>query len=140
LTDSPDYFSVRAVESGDEPVVVVEGEIDLGAAEPLWHVITGVLAQGPKRLVVDMVDTTFIDSSGLEVLLRAHAALGRLPEAMVLRAPSPSVRRVLGLAGITDLFAYEPDGDADSSGDGSGGGHGRGDGHAHDGGGVSRGA
>jgi len=122
LTNSSDYFTVQAIDTGDEQIVVVKGEIDLAAAEPLWRVITSVLARGPKRLVIDMVDTTFLDSSGLEVLLRAHAALGRLPEATVLRTPSPPVRRVLELAGVVDFFAYDGDGDGDGTYDGDGGG------------------
>lgn len=121
LTDSSDYFTVQAIDTGDEQVVVVKGEIDLAAAEPFWHVINGVLARGPKRLVIDMVDITFLDSSGLEVLLRAHAALGRLPEATVLRTPSPSVRRVLELAGVVDFFVYDDGAGGDGGEDGRGG-------------------
>jgi|RhiMetdeSRZDD1v2_1073273.scaffolds.fasta_scaffold1925655_1 anti-anti-sigma factor len=107
LSDSSDYFSVHVVEADGEPVVVVKGEIDLRAAADFWSGIDTVLADGPPRLVVDMVDTTFMDSSGLNTLLRAYAALGRLPEAVVLRTPSPAVRRVIRLAGIEDLFTYD---------------------------------
>lgn len=111
MTESSDYFSVRVVACGDgAPIVVVKGEIDLRAAGGFWDCVCGALASRPPRLVVDLADTTFMDSSGLEVLLRAHVAQGRLPEAVVLRAPSPIVRRVLGLAGVEDLFAYD-DGD-----------------------------
>jgi anti-anti-sigma factor len=112
VTESSDYFSVRVVDDG-EPVVVVKGEIDLRAAGQFWDGISLALASGPPRLVIDMVDTTFMDSSGLEVLLRTHAAQGRLPEAVVLRRPSPIVCRVLGLAGVESLFAYDGDDDGD---------------------------
>jgi anti-anti-sigma factor len=116
LTESCDYFSVVVVESGGEPVVVVKGEIDLRVAEAFWDAIATVLADEPPRLVIDMVDTTFIDSSGLNVLLHAYAAMGRLPEALVLRAPSPGVRRVIALAGIEDFFSYDSyDGEGDGS-------------------------
>jgi anti-anti-sigma factor len=108
LTDSSsEYFSVRVVGDGTEPVVVVKGEIDLAAAEAFREAIDRALRDGGARLVIDMVDTTFMDSSGLNVLLRAYAALGRLPEALVLRSPSPVVRRVVALAGLEDLFAYD---------------------------------
>jgi anti-anti-sigma factor len=107
LSDSSDYFSVLVVETEGEPVVVVKGEIDLRAADDLWSGIETALADGPPRLVLDMVDTTFMDSSGLNTLLRAYAAVGRLPEALVLRTPSPAVRRVIALAGLEDLFTYD---------------------------------
>ena len=104
---SSEYFSVRVVTDGAGPVVVVKGEIDLAAAEAFREAIDGALREAGPRLVIDMVDTTFLDSSGLNVLLQAYAALGRLPEALVLRAPSPVVRRVVELAGLEDLFAYD---------------------------------
>jgi anti-anti-sigma factor len=108
LSDSSsEYFSVRVVADDDAPVVVVKGEIDLAAAEAFWQAIDRALGNESPRLVIDMVDTTFMDSSGLNVLLRAYTALGRLPEALVLRAPSPVVRRVVALAGLDDLFAYD---------------------------------
>ena len=107
LSDSSDYFSVLVVEADGEPVVVVKGEIDLRAADDFWGAIETALVDGPPRLVVDMVDTTFMDSSGLNTLLRAYAVLGRLPEAVVLRTPSPAVRRVIALAGLEDLFTYD---------------------------------
>jgi stage II sporulation protein AA (anti-sigma F factor antagonist) len=121
VTDASEYFSVEVVETGDEPVVVVRGEIDLRSAEPFWHAIDAVLAGSPRRLVVHLGETTFMDSSGLQVLLRAHTALGRLPEATVLRAPAAGVRRVLELAGIADLFAYDGDDDGPDGSGGSGG-------------------
>jgi anti-anti-sigma factor len=128
VTDSSEYFSVEVVEIGDEPVVVVRGEIDLRSAEPFGHAIDAVLARSPKRLVVHLGEITFMDSSGLQVLLRAHAALGRLPEATVLRSPAAGVRRVLELAGIADLFVYE--GEAEVAGNGQGDGYDDGDGRA----------
>ena len=114
LTPGSDYFSV-VVATGAEPVVVVKGEIDLRAAEPFWNGIATVLAGEPPRLIIDMADTTFIDSSGLEVLLRAYAALGRLPEALVVRSPSPIVRRVIALAGIETFFTYDDGGGGEAS-------------------------
>jgi anti-anti-sigma factor len=121
VTDSSDYFKVRVDDVGGEPAVVVEGEIDLRAAGPFWDVVSAALATRPPRLVIDLADTTFMDSSGLEVLLRAHVALGRLPEAVVLRAPPPTVRRVLDLAGIESLFSYDGDADREPGGDDPGG-------------------
>jgi stage II sporulation protein AA (anti-sigma F factor antagonist) len=111
LSDSSEYFSVVVADADGEPVVVVKGEIDLRAAGDFWNGIETVLAHEPPRLVVDMVDTTFMDSSGLNMLLRAYTALGERPGTLVLRSPSPTVRRVIALAGIEDLVVYEPSDD-----------------------------
>jgi anti-anti-sigma factor len=128
VTDSSEYFSVEVVEIGDEPVVVVRGEIDLRSAGSFGHAIDAVLARSPKRLVVHLGEITFMDSSGVQVLLRAHAALGRLPEATVLQSPAAAVRRVLELAGVADLFVYEGEAEGDGNGNGQGDGYDDGDG------------
>jgi anti-anti-sigma regulatory factor len=46
-----------------------------------------------------------MDSSGLNVLLRARAILGRADRALVLVCPPGPARRVLEVAGIVDLLA-----------------------------------
>jgi ABC-type transporter Mla MlaB component len=57
-----------------------------------------------ERLVVDLTGTTFIDSSGLAVLVRAHHRLGRRPGAVVVHASDPDVRRVFRLSGVDSLI------------------------------------
>jgi anti-sigma B factor antagonist len=54
--------------------------------------------------VVDLAQVSFIDSSGLQVLLRARALLGREDRALVLVCPHGPVRRVFELAGVSDVF------------------------------------
>jgi anti-anti-sigma factor len=53
---------------------------------------------------VDLTDVRFIDSTGLQVLLRARALLGREDRALVLVCPHGPVRRVFELAGVSDVF------------------------------------
>jgi anti-anti-sigma factor len=49
-----------------------------------------------------------MDSSGLNVLARAHRHAGRLKEAIVLRGPCPMVLRTLKLTGMDELVTIEP--------------------------------
>ena len=50
-------------------------------------------------------DITFMDSGGINALLRARALLGREDRTLTLVRPSRAVRRTLETAGIADLFA-----------------------------------
>jgi anti-anti-sigma factor len=54
---------------------------------------------------LDLRDVTFMDSAGLRVLEAVHLRLGQLPEAVILRDPTPAVQRLLHLAGMEGLFA-----------------------------------
>lgn len=108
VAGTSDYYSVGLIDEDGEAIVVVQGEIDLHAAGPLWACIEAALAVKP-RLCLDMGETTFIDSSGIEVLARAYAAVGRMPEALVLRSASPAVRRLISLAGLDGCFVFTTD-------------------------------
>lgn len=83
-------------------VLAVGGELDVHSAPQLGERITEILGGGARRLVVDLNDIEFIDSTGLGVLVgglnEARAAEGRLDLAC-------SVERVLRLLQITDLDA-----------------------------------
>ena len=55
--------------------------------------------------VIDLSQLDFIDSSGLQVLLRARGLLGREDRALAVVCPHGPVRRVFELSGYSELFA-----------------------------------
>ena len=98
-------FSVSAV-PGDE-YLVAEGDIDLMTAPTLAAAIEAAERAGVPRLTVDMGGVTFIDVSGLRVLLsgarRAQAAGRRLAVAR----PNHMVRRLLELTAIDQTLELD---------------------------------
>jgi anti-sigma B factor antagonist len=83
-------------------VLVLAGEIDSYTAPELSE----HLAAEPAVEVVDVAGVTFIDSSGLRVLVEAHQSRAAAGSRLVLRAPSSAVQRLLeisGLAGHLDV-------------------------------------
>jgi len=78
---------------------VITGELDLTTRPVLAEHLSAVLRTGPRRLVLDMSGTTFMDCGSARLIVSA----GRfLPDArrLIIRRPSPPVRRVLGLTGL----------------------------------------
>jgi anti-sigma B factor antagonist len=102
-----DYYRVTLVELDDEAVVEVAGEIDIVAQDRLRDVIGEARASG-RRLVVDLSETTFLDSTGLRVLLEAWRGQTEAGSEMLLRAPSPAVRTLLEITGVGDALPIEP--------------------------------
>jgi anti-sigma B factor antagonist len=96
-------FSVRPVGDG---VVMVSGELDLRTRDELVHA-TGGLADRGGRLVLDLSELTFCDSTGLAGLVRLHKRVEAAGGTLVLRAPAARVRHLLGLTGLTRLFPIE---------------------------------
>jgi anti-sigma B factor antagonist len=85
-------------------VVSVGGEIDLGTAAELGdHLVTAMQDAGPD-LVLDLADVSFMDSTGLKVLLAAHQRLQRVGGHLALAAAGRSVRRVLTVTGLDQTF------------------------------------
>jgi anti-anti-sigma factor len=83
--------------------IVVSGEIDAHSAPALAERLNCCSAVDVD-IVVDMSAVTFMDSSGLRVLIDVHQRTADAPHGLVLRAPSASVVRLLEVAGLADHF------------------------------------
>jgi anti-sigma B factor antagonist len=104
----PAAYSIAGGEgSADVSVVVLRGELDLAAA-PVLRARVDEAASG-RALVIDLEETTFIDSAVLKELLRARAELAARDVRLVLAAVPPPVRRLLDLTRTSELFDDAPD-------------------------------
>jgi anti-sigma B factor antagonist len=91
---------VAAVEEQDHAVVVrLVGELDLYNADEVRQALGEVVAREPGRVIVDLADVSFIDSTGLGVLVEARSKLADR-KTFVLSAPQPETRRALEISGL----------------------------------------
>lgn len=81
-------------------VVSVGGELDVSNAETLESVIDRVCEGQPEELVFDLSGLSFMDSAGIAVLL---GGARRVP-LVRLRNPTPAVRRVVEVTGLTTVL------------------------------------
>jgi len=83
-------------------IVRLAGEIDLYNAAEVGAALADVAQKQPARVVVDLAEVEFVDSTALGTLIEARKRLsnGRL----VLAAPGQEVRRALEVAGLIDHF------------------------------------
>lgn len=109
-TDAGDVaeFSVVVERTQDESVLVLAGELDVGGATILRESVVRALEGSPSRVVFDVAELTFIDSSGLGVLASTVRRLSPAGQ-IVVKAPSPNVRKVLELTGLNTLLVVEDD-------------------------------
>jgi anti-anti-sigma factor len=85
------------------PVITVSGELDISNARKLEATVTTVASDGPERLIFDLSGLRFMDSAGIAVLLGAASAVSTVR----LRDPSPAVRRVIEITGLTVVLPIE---------------------------------
>jgi anti-anti-sigma factor len=100
-------FAVTQVEQPGEIVVQVEGDIDALAAPGLWRAIEAQLGS-TRHLVVDLERVSFIDSTGVGILIRAVNALREMGQRLSVRSPAPMTRHVFETVGLTRLIDIEP--------------------------------
>jgi anti-sigma B factor antagonist/stage II sporulation protein AA (anti-sigma F factor antagonist) len=92
------------VDPGGAQLITVDGELDSSNVASLEATIASVTAEHPRRLIFDLSRLRFMDSAGISVLIGAASKV----DAVQLRQPSPAVRRVIELTGLSGLLPTEP--------------------------------
>jgi anti-sigma B factor antagonist len=85
---------------GDAVVLDVSGDLDLKHAARLGAEIGEVLRARPRRLVLELCQTGFVDSSGLSVLLAAKRRTAELGVDLKVACDVPGTLRVLALTAL----------------------------------------
>jgi anti-sigma B factor antagonist len=95
-------------------IVALEGEIDLALAPEAERLITEAEAREPGKLVIDLREVTFMDSSGLRILLTAHRRAEEAGRGFALVKGGDTVNRLLEVTGLSDRLELleEPPADA----------------------------
>jgi anti-sigma B factor antagonist len=97
-------LTVTSAAQGDHTVVSVSGEVDAASADLLRVAIGEVIEGGQARIAVDMSDVSFIDSSGLRVLIAGYKSASAAGGALTVQAPSDPVTRLLEITGQLERF------------------------------------
>jgi anti-sigma B factor antagonist len=99
-----DFVLSRVRLSATAYVLEVDGELDLYTAPRLSSQLGELIARGATHLIVDLTETTFIDSTALHVLLDARKRVRAEGGEVVVVCPSPHVRRVFEVTGVDGLL------------------------------------
>lgn len=85
-------------------VLEVGGELDLYTAPRLSSQVGELIALGAAGLVVDLTETTFIDSTALHVFLDAKKRIRAEGGDLAVVCPNPQVRRIFEVTGVDGLL------------------------------------
>lgn len=89
-------------------LVVVEGEVDVSNAGELRDVLNAAADEGPaKPITVDLADVSYIDSTGIGVLVGAKNRATQAGTSFVVTNPQRNVARVLSLLGVNKELGLE---------------------------------
>jgi anti-sigma B factor antagonist len=95
---------VTGVEERNGAIVVrLSGELDLYNAHLVREELFAAAGRAPERLIVELSAVTFIDSTGLGVLIEARSRLANR-RAFMLAGPGLETRRALEISGLDRHF------------------------------------
>lgn len=107
----PDHFCVleplrvtSATTSDGTVCVRVGGEIDIATIIPLSEVLAVLIATRPRAIEVDLADVRFMDSSGVNALVRAHRSAAAGGCRVRVARPQSVVDRVLRICGPAETL------------------------------------
>ena len=84
--------------------IKVSGEVDAHSCEEMRAALVAAFADGQRTIAVDLADVSFIDSSGLRVLISAYKNAEEAGGSLVVVAPSEPVVRLLEITGQLERF------------------------------------
>lgn len=94
---------------GHRIVLSVSGEIDMDSVSVLADAVDTALGAGAAELWIDLSSTTFMDSTGLHVLLGVRRRVRALKRHLAIICPPGPVRRVFDLTGVSEILPLYED-------------------------------
>lgn len=95
--------------STEEMVATINGDVDAHVAPDLREKALAEVVRDSLilRLVVDLANAPFVDSSGLSVFIALHQELASRGGSIVIRNASQTTQKVLEITGLDQQFIVE---------------------------------
>ena len=98
-------LEVEVTQEGATTTVAVRGEIDLLTTVRLNRELESVADAAPEWLRIDLSQVTFMDTTGVAVLLKARRRALETGCRFTVKAASPTIQRLLEITGLTALLS-----------------------------------
>lgn len=105
-------IKVTTREAGDRTIIDVEGEVDVFTAPKLRETIIAAINDGKDRLIVNLSDVDFMDSTGLGVLVGGLKRVKERNGELAIAGAQGTVLRVLNVTGLNAVFPLHDSVDA----------------------------
>jgi anti-sigma B factor antagonist len=89
----------------DSIVIKLQGEVDLYAAPELKDHVNRAIESGKNKLVLDLSEATFIDSTTLGILVSGMKRLRPRGGMLAVLCPDPTMARIFDITGLNRMFS-----------------------------------
>lgn len=102
-------MEIKQSEIGGVVLIEVNGDIDLFQSRELRETVSGYIAVGKNKIVINLSGVAYIDSSGLGVLISARTQLKKAGGDLKIAEITDSVRNVVTLTKLNQLLDFYED-------------------------------
>jgi anti-sigma B factor antagonist len=104
----PEFAVTEQGPQAGHHVIAARGEIDLFTAPELKRVVTEAIESGERRVVIDLSEVSFLDSTALGVLIGAVKRLRSRDGALAIVNTEPSIAKTFEITGLDQIFTILP--------------------------------
>ena len=102
MTNPP--FELEVLRNGTSARIAPAGELDIATAPELEQAIADVARNGAAELVLDLRGLTFMDSTGLRMLLQTNAQAAEQGFELSIWRGSRQIDKLFSVTGLDDLL------------------------------------
>lgn len=95
---------MQSVRSGATAIIALHGELDIFAQPALAAQVDEALSTRPALLAIDLRELSFMDSSGIHVMITAARRCHELGQRFLLIRGGRQIERVLAASGLEGYF------------------------------------
>jgi anti-anti-sigma factor len=104
----PCYLRIESIQHGATSTIRLHGEWDLAQCDAARDAIDQALRRRSGCLVIDLSRLSFIDSSGIHVLVQTHRRCAEEETRLVLLPGPPAVQRVFEICDLIQILPFAP--------------------------------
>jgi anti-anti-sigma factor len=106
LSQHIEPFTCKVIPERDQVIVAPRGELDMATVGAVEEELRRLYDSGFRKLVLDLGGLSFMDSSGLHLVMRWTAEASRDGFQFELEAGQPQVQRLFELAAVLDELPF----------------------------------
>jgi len=100
-------MDIQTVDSGQELIIIINGDVEMIKMKGLKEKLFDVVNETEKNIVIDFANVTYLDSSGIGVLITISKILKEKGKTLKLTHLSERIARVLELSSLADVIEQE---------------------------------
>jgi anti-anti-sigma factor len=106
--DDQESLEIEVQTTESRTMVVMAGELDASTAPYLYNTLSDLELTDALHVVLDLAKVSFMDSSGLAVILTEHKRLQHIDGTLTIFSPPSSIRRLFELTGLETTLDIVP--------------------------------